>query len=203
MRRLSPKDRAYLDQFNEEFYNATFSDEPLHKTVEQRRELFTVKNHRNVDIYGRCTASGDSALEAAEAVDLTQPFNDSYLKTEEYRHALKSFRALLPKDGRRSRSLTPAFVEKQRGLHQMSGATTSKGAFNYMAKNRVDRLLFTRQVVWNIGATLSSHTFPGHLAPAAAEMLTWVEGFLGSVEKKLLDLGVELKPLGQPPVPRE
>ncbi len=201
VRRLSPKDRAYLELFNEEYYNATFSDEPLHKTAEQRRELYSVKNHRNVDIYGRCTAAGDSALEATEAEPLTEHADSSYLSDPGYREALDEFRSFLPSDGRKRTPLTAKFVRSKQKIEALSGRLTSRGKGEFMAKNRVDRLLFNRQVIWNIGATLSQHSFPGHLAPAAAEMLTWVEGILLNVEKKLLAMGVELKPLGPPQSP--
>lgn len=55
--KLSAEEKAWLAQFNDEFYGAAFTDDSFHGEA-GRRELYLTKNHRNEDVYGRCLRVG-------------------------------------------------------------------------------------------------------------------------------------------------
>lgn len=68
--KLNDEEKAYLDQFNSEYVNASFKkeDKPrkgkrrklknLHKTSKLRKACYKANNDRNVDIYAKAKAGG-------------------------------------------------------------------------------------------------------------------------------------------------
>jgi hypothetical protein len=198
---LSPKDRAYLDQFNDEFYGASFTDTPLHHDVEQRRALYRIKNKRNADIYGRGLQRGGEPTEsmlatAGDALVLT-PEDAAYLNDTAYREALNEFRAALPTDERKKASNTREFVTARQKIRDLTGVETREKREGFqptMSKKRIDRLKHTRQVLFNLGVTVANHSFTGAESEHAVEMLEWLKFSVEKLDSKLRSMGVEPTP---------
>lgn len=61
---LSDKEKAWLDQFNGEYINASFNSKNpkknLHKTKDQRKACYDANNARNRDVLSRAKAQGKS-----------------------------------------------------------------------------------------------------------------------------------------------
>lgn len=191
VQRLNPKDRAFLERFSDEFYGASFSDAPLHRNEEQRRELGRVKSHRVEDIYelgARSTAAPEGSASSTEAPTCVESTVDT--TSAEYRAVLSAFRAKLPTDGRRKVRLTPDLVVADANLRAVTGATSSvvEGE-RYVATNRLEKLKATRETVWNIGVLLAKSMVRGDEAAAVANGLNWLEGFIAKLDEKLKAMG--------------
>lgn len=50
---LDPAERAWLEQFNSEYYDARFPKRPLHRTKEQRRACYRAQNYAYLDVMSR------------------------------------------------------------------------------------------------------------------------------------------------------
>ncbi len=192
VQRLNPKDRAFLERFSDEFYGASFTDAPLHRNEEQRRELGRVKSHRVEDIYelgARSTAAPDGSASSIEAPTCVESTVDT--TSAEYRAVLSAFRAKLPTDGRRKVRLTPDLVVADANLRAVTGATSSvvEEGERYVATNRLEKLKATRETVWNIGVLLAKSMVRGDEAAAVANGLNWLEGFIAKLDEKLKAMG--------------
>lgn len=56
--KLNEEEKAWMAKFVDEYVNASFGDDPLHKTKEEQRELYNRNNIRNRDIFTKAKASG-------------------------------------------------------------------------------------------------------------------------------------------------
>jgi hypothetical protein len=50
---LGPNERAWLEQFNSEYYDARFPKRPLHRTKDQRRACYRAQNYAYLDVMSR------------------------------------------------------------------------------------------------------------------------------------------------------
>jgi hypothetical protein len=200
--RLSPEERAWLDRFNGEFYNAEFGAAPLHEDEEVQRGLNAHKQRRLQDLYayGLQVVSDPTDLGAAEHPDGPEHWipEPAYLKTAEYRAALAEFRAQLATDGRRNPEPTPEYIAAVQKID--TWALNTRGGrelgATHMARNRIAKLQEHRQIYWNIGVLLSQAKFKGSEAVAIAQIFPFLEAALVKLDGKLKALGVEAP---QPP----
>jgi len=194
---LSEKDLALIEQFSDEFYGATFEADPLHCDVEQRRELARDKNYRREDIMGRglrrsAEVRDTDAVSSPEADSAVTP---EYLNSAAYREALKGFRDSLPKDRREITLPGPSFVAAEARLSVVSGVLPRpyKGVLR-MARNRLKKLQFSRDVFFDLGLVVSRHQFNGSEAEAAVRMLEFVTSQVTRLDKKLEAVGIKPPP---------
>lgn len=188
---LSPQDAEYLAKFDDEYYGASFADNPLHTDEDQRREIYRIKNARNGDIYGK-GVRGASVGGTTEVADEEREWTTApeYLESKEYKTALDEFRANLATDGRKNAALTREFITSQRKIYAAAGVVTREGKGAFVAKSRIEKLKSTREVVMNLGVTVTKCNFPGGEAQAVVAMLNWLTGMLGQLDRKLAALGV-------------
>lgn len=197
---LSPKDRAFLEKFNDEFYGASFTDEPLHASSAARRDLYNIKNARNTDIYGRGSRSGappDVSTEGPGGHVEKDWSTPRHVDRPEYREALNSFRSLIPADRRKKTPRTQRFLVVREQLDVAAGTLLTRldmegedfGPPSAMAKTRMERLEAQRSVLWDLGVTVANAQFQGKFAENAVKMLSWLEAALEKTETKLISLG--------------
>lgn len=196
--RLSPKDRAYLEKFTGEFYNGEFGEKPLHIDADARKAIHKVKHYRVLDIYARGyqSNSGHNAdlLGSEEATDLDVDSDPPPPSTPEYKKALARFRSLLPSDGRKNVVESPEFLAARAKIDAVARVITSRRGGD-MSKNRVERLLKNRKVIFHLGCVVASHSFRGDEAESAHEMLKWLESMLLKFDDKLKATGYDVSSL--------
>lgn len=180
---LSEADRAFLEQFTEEYYGASFSDDSIHDDA-QRRELYRVKNRRNQDIYGKSLRAGPPK-EDWEDTERDWRATPEHLNSSEYQEALAEYRSHLPTDARRTVEVTPQYLETKQKLAQVADQIQETGYMPKPSKTKMDKLLKLRETILNIGIVVERHEFKGAEATAAVEMLKFLQTYLENVETKL------------------
>ncbi len=85
--KLSPDEKQWLSNFNEEWLGANFDHEGelLHKTKEERREIYGRNNSRNRDLIGQMNAQNkllatDKIKEMLEKEELNQQVNPANIE---------------------------------------------------------------------------------------------------------------------------
>lgn len=211
--RLSPAERAWLEKFNDEFYNGHFSDEPIHAEGE-RKALYLDKDRRNVDLFGRGLRRGGIAAElalesGADGLGIGDGWTtarEHFLDSKDYREALGEFRALLPTDYRKTARVTAEFRAKRENLQRITGAfaplggeraPVNPGAYNKMATTRLGKLQETHRIVMHLGAVLVCHQFTGAECESAVAMFQWLDEYRRKVEEKITGLGGKVSANGE------
>jgi len=84
IRPLSDKEKSFLNQFYEEYIISSFKKDgkDLHKTDEQRREIYKSNNQRNTCLYNLKQKTGQLQSFNADSYDSTMYDNISYLDHE-------------------------------------------------------------------------------------------------------------------------
>jgi hypothetical protein len=97
---LSPEDKAYLAEFNEHFYGASFTVDTQDWSPDDRRISYRRKNAINADLYSIANSVGhvhhpENLDDLGE--DKPQDWNPQplYQNTPEYTHALAELRAAI------------------------------------------------------------------------------------------------------------
>lgn len=80
--KLSPDERAWLEQFNAEYYRGEFEGEPLHPRGEARREIYRRFNAAARDLV---TASSDQIAEATAPATPRACFGPRFYGPADYR----------------------------------------------------------------------------------------------------------------------
>ena len=193
---LSEEDLAYLTRFSEEFYGASFDQDPLHKKSEQRRELWREKYHRRGDIYGLGLRRDSEVRDNDAVADLPFFEDQSYLQTPEYKEALKEFRAVLPGDRREKALPGPVFLKAEQKLLEVSPVLPSldRGGDHILARNRLKKMQQDREVLFDLGLVVARHMFSGNEAGAAVTMLDWLKDRITRLDGKLAEVGIHPKP---------
>ena len=119
--KLSPAEKEWLAKFNDEFAGASFGPEPLHDSVDAKRELYRHKNAANKDAMELARAAGalvfkDSGPDYDGRNYAPTP---DYLDSPEYRAALEEYRSHLPKGARGRVADTPEYRKARRNLERI------------------------------------------------------------------------------------
>lgn len=194
--RLTPEEKAWLEQFDDEYYGASFKGAVLHPE-DARRELYKTKNQRNQDIYGRGLRTSSMPVTAsADQQDWTD-----HKPSPEYREALNNFRAVLPDDGRKNPVRSHVFLSAQQKLDAEAGVLTReiKGVGvltpnERMALSRTEKLKETYQIIMDLGHIACTHQFRGDEAGAAVRAIKWLEAYATKLDEKLKALGIDMRP---------
>lgn len=95
IKKLSPKEKAWLNKFNEEWISASFDKnnrKNLHKTKEAKRDCYGRNNSRNRDLYnflkitGNLKYTGGQNAQGAKIVDNFETRNKGH---HELRHGIE------------------------------------------------------------------------------------------------------------------
>lgn len=205
--RLPPADRAWLDQFNDEFYNAAFTETAIHPDSD-RRDLYRTKDARNRDIYGRGARTGGVELAAADENEGELPLGvECYLATPGYKAALNEFRRNLPQDDKKIARITPDFMTSKAKLEAVTHAKSlirgvrtlavEPATYERMIKTRLEKMEHTHRVIMNIGGVLVRHQFTGQECEAVVEMFNVLDGIRAKLEEKIKRLGGTVPTVGE------